>query len=78
VQAEKRTPQAKYMVRVSKLLLLKCVQPHEDRTKLLLHMNLYVSMRYELSYYFAIRDLRTSFVQKQTLYIKVHELDSDV
>ena len=30
-------------------------------------------MRHELSYHFAFRDLRTSFVQKQTLYIKVHE-----
>ena len=26
-----------------------------------------------MSYHFALRDLRTSFVQKQTLYIKVHE-----
>jgi len=55
---------AKCTVLVIQLFLQKCVQPHEDRTNVLPHVYLYVSMRYELSYHFALRDLRTSFVQK--------------
>ena len=64
---------AKSTVLVIQLFLQKCVQPHGDRTNVLPHMNLYVSMGHELSYHFALRDLRTSFVQKQTLYIKANE-----
>jgi len=63
----------KCTVLVIQLFLQKCVQPHGDKTNVLPHMNLYVSMRHELSCHFVLRDLRTSFVQKQTLYIKVHE-----
>jgi len=68
-----RDRKAKCTVLVIQLFIQKCVQPHGNRTNVLPHMNLYVSMRHELSFHFALRDLRTSFVQKQTLYIKVHE-----
>jgi len=36
---------AKYMVRVSKLLLTNCVQAHDDCLKVLPHINLYLSTR---------------------------------